>query len=111
MKPLFFVVSVIASIFGGQAMAVYIFGVTGPDEMTTACAVFIAAVIIAAYEMVTAKPKEAEAVKGKTAEEQREERRLTEGIIPFNEKEGKAFLRRYESYRKDFLEGRRDAAC
>lgn len=93
MKRLFFVVAAIASIAGGEAMAKALFGITGPDELATACAILIAAVIYTAYEIINRRPSEKVAVRLARYEDRRDRK--------FAEIEANNFMLRYELYSQD----------
>ena len=93
MKKLFLIVSAIASIAGGEALARFLFNVTGPDEVTTACAILIAAAIGGAYHLITARPSEAAAVRLAKYEGRRDQR--------FAEIDANNFMLKYEIYSAD----------
>lgn len=98
MKKLFYVVAAIASITGGEWMARTLFKITGPDEITMACAAMIAFAIGAAYRIVVSRPSEQAAVRMARYEGRRDEK--------FAEIEANNFMLMYELYREDI--GRRD---
>ncbi len=99
MKKLFYVVAAIASITGGEWMARVLFHITGPDEITTACAMLIAFAITAAYRLAVIRPSEKAAIRMARYEGRRNEK--------FARIEADNFMLRYEIYREDI--GRRDS--